>query len=91
MAWGYRLKKLTRREKTLCRSMGLDCGAPGCDTDAEYLSNYSYTSAHGSATHAKKCLCTEHARSFAMRHTLAWPTQDNKVKIRFDFDRARAA
>jgi hypothetical protein len=92
MAWGYRLKKLSRREKTVCRSLGRDCAAPGCGDDAEYISNYSYVSVHGTATHAKRTFCTDHARAFAMRHTLAWPAQAAKVHIRlFDVPRVRAA
>ena len=92
MAWGYRLKKLSRSEKSVCRSMGRACAAPGCGDGAAYISNYSYASVHGGATHAKRTFCADHARSFAMRHTLAWPTQDAKVRIRlFEAVRVRAA
>lgn len=80
MAWGHRLKRLTKRERELCRSMGWGCGA--CDDGVEYVSSYSYTSAHGPAVHARRPLCAEHARLFAMRYCLAWPTQDGRVKVR---------
>jgi hypothetical protein len=80
MAWGHRLKRLTKKERELCRSMGWGCGA--CDRVVDYVSNYSYTSARGHAAHARRPLCAEHARLYAMRYCLAWPTQDGRVRIR---------
>jgi hypothetical protein len=79
MAWGHRLKRLTKREKDLCRSMALGCA--GCGEDVEYISNYAYASAHGHATHARRPMCATHARQFAMRHCLAWPAKA-KVRVR---------
>jgi hypothetical protein len=80
MAWGHRLKRLTKKERELCRSMGWGCGA--CDSAVEYVSNYSYASARGHAAHARRPMCADHARLFAMRYCLAWPTQDGRVRIR---------
>jgi hypothetical protein len=80
MAWGHRLKRLTKRERELCRSMGWGCGA--CDDAVEYVSNYSYTSARGHAAHARRPLCAEHARLFAMRYCLVWPTRDGRVRVK---------
>jgi hypothetical protein len=80
MAWGHRLKRLTKKERELCRTR--DWGCWGCDVSVEYVSNYSYTSAHGHAAHARRPLCPSHARLFAMRYCLAWPPQVGKVKIR---------
>jgi hypothetical protein len=80
MAWGHRLKRLTKRERELCVSMGWGCGT--CDEPVEYVSNYSYASVHGHAAHARRTMCPGHARVFAMRYGLAWPTQDSRVKVR---------
>jgi hypothetical protein len=88
MAWGHRLKRLTKRERELCRALGWGCGGAACDEGVEYLSNFSYASVHGHATHAKRALCAEHARQFAMKYCLAWPTRG--ARIRFE-PRSRAA
>ena len=89
MAWGHRLKRLTKRERELCRTLGWGCGGGGaCEAGVEYVSNFSYASFRGHATHAKRPLCAEHARQFAMRYCLAWPTRG--ARIRFE-PRARAA
>jgi hypothetical protein len=80
MAWGHRIKRLTKKERELCRSMGWGCGA--CDAGVEYVSNYSYTSGRGHTAHARRPLCPEHARLYAMRYCLAWPTQAGRVRIR---------
>jgi len=80
MAWGHRLKRLTKRERELCRSMVWGCGA--CDNAVEYVSNYSYTSAYGHAAHARRPLCADHARQFAMRYCLVLPTQDGRVRVK---------
>jgi hypothetical protein len=80
MAWGHRLKRLTKRERELCQTLGWGCGA--CDETVEYVSNYSYASTRGHTAHARRTLCPEHARLFAMRYCLAWPTQDARVRIR---------
>jgi hypothetical protein len=82
MAWGYRIKRLTKREKERCRSLGWGCA--GCGGGVEYISNYSYNSANGHAAHARRPMCTEHGRQFAMRHCLAWPARSNKVRIRLE-------
>ena len=82
MAWGHRIKRLTKREKDLCRSMGLECA--GCGAGVEYFSNYSYTSARGHAAHARRPMCIEHARQFAMRHCLAWPARMAGVRVRIE-------
>jgi hypothetical protein len=80
MAWGHRLKRLTKKERALCKSMAWGCGS--CDESVEYISNYSYASARGHAAHARRPMCPTHARQFAMRYCLAWPTQGGRVKIR---------
>jgi hypothetical protein len=80
MAWGHRLKRLTKKERELCRTMAWGCS--GCDRQVDYVSNHSYASAHGHAAHARRPLCAEHARLFAMRYCLAWPVQGSRVKIR---------
>jgi hypothetical protein len=84
MAWGHRLKRLTKRERELCRELGWGCAA--CAGDVDYVSNYSYASVHGHAAHAKRPFCAAHARQFAMRHCLAWPARG--ARIRLDLDRA---
>ena len=35
MAWGHRLKRLTKRERDLCRSMGWGCA--GCRQNCEFV------------------------------------------------------
>jgi hypothetical protein len=89
MAWGHRVKKLTKKERETCRTLGWGCGG-GCGKHADYLSNYSYASVHGHASHAKRPLCADHARQFAMRYVLPWPVRGGKVRIRFE-PRAKAA
>ncbi len=89
MAWGHRLKRLTKREQYLCREWG--CGAASCQAALEYISTYAYVSARGHATHARRPFCAEHARQFAMRFCLAWPTRDGRVRIRFEVPGARDA
>jgi len=83
MAWGHRLKRLTRREREECSRLGWGCGAGGCAHPVEFISTYSYVSAHGHAAHARRPFCAAHGREFAMRHTLAWPTRDGRVRIRW--------
>jgi hypothetical protein len=83
MAWGHRLKRLTKREKDLCRSIDW-VGCAGCGGNVQYLSNYSYASAGGHAAHARRPMCTRHARQFAMRHGLAWPARPTRVPIRIE-------
>jgi hypothetical protein len=80
MAWGHRLKRLTKKERELCRTRGWGCAS--CDDPVDYVSSYSYASGHGHAAHARRPMCGDHARVFAMRFGLAWPTQDRKVKVR---------
>jgi hypothetical protein len=80
MAWGHRLKRLTKRERQICQSMSWGCGA--CDAGVEYVSNYSYASIRGHTAHARRPLCPEHARQFAMRYGLAWPTQNGRVRAK---------
>lgn len=91
MAWGHRLKKLTRRERIWCRTLGWGCSVATCDEAADYVSTYSYASGSGHAAHATRTFCAEHARAFAMRYCLAWPTPDGRVRIRFEPQRLRAA
>lgn len=84
MAWGHRLKRLTKKEQKLCRTLGWCCANRACKAAAEYMSNYSYRSAHGHVAHVRRPFCPAHARQYAMRYTLAWPTRDRQVKIRLD-------
>jgi hypothetical protein len=91
MPWGHRLKKLTKREKDVCRLLEWSCGVASCHESVEYISTYSVASAHGHALHKKRPFCPPHARQFAMRNTLAWPTRDGKVRIRLPPLRALSA
>jgi hypothetical protein len=82
MVWGHRLKRLTKREKDRCKSMGWGCA--GCGAEVEYVSNYSYNSNRGHAAHARRPMCGPHARQFAMRHCLAWPARVSRVRVRLE-------
>jgi hypothetical protein len=82
MAWGHRLKRLTKSEKGRCRAM--EWGCAGCGAAVEYVSNYSYASARGHAAHARRPMCADHARQFAMRHCLAWPSHLARVRVRIE-------
>ena len=68
MAWGHRLKRLTKRERELCRARGWGCG--GRDEPVEYLSDYAFDSTRGHAAEAHRPLCAAHARQFAARYRL---------------------